>query len=219
MYTSKELLLLFLSSKARDWSLIWWVPAWEPKREVLPWPLTLLRLHECDQEPRDHLITTSVADWYLLISPTGNSPVLPLVRIKRPGSSSSSRCQMVPCELHWRALITNRSKWAMFEIWTEKRLVSSKQLSFGLCLNPTRLEPKVHYIHDILIYHYHLQTKLREGNVFRVVCLSTGWSLYDVTSCLAPWSHVPSRWSLSLVPCSFHEVSLSGRTLCRGVSV
>ena len=34
-----------------------------PKREVLPQPLTLLRLHICDQEPRDYLITiaTSVA--------------------------------------------------------------------------------------------------------------------------------------------------------------
>ena len=55
---SKELLLSFLSSKARDWSLIWWVPAREPKREVLPQPLTLLRLHICDQEPRDCLANT-----------------------------------------------------------------------------------------------------------------------------------------------------------------
>ena len=28
-------------------------------------------------------------------------------------------------------------------------------------------------------------------------------SLYDVTSCLAAWCHVPFRRSLSLVPCSF----------------
>ena len=28
-------------------------------------------------------------------------------------------------------------------------------------------------------------------------------SLYDVTSCLPDWSYVPSRGSLSLVPCSF----------------
>ena len=35
-------------------------------------------------------------------------------------------------------------------------------------------------------------------------CLSflfRGGSLYDVTSCMAAWSHVPSRRSLSLVPC------------------
>ena len=30
-----------------------------------------------------------------------------------------------------------------------------------------------------------------EGNVFTHVCLSTG--VYDVTSCLAAWYHVPSR--------------------------
>ena len=36
------------------------------------------------------------------------------------------------------------------------------------------------------------------------VILSTGrGSLYDVTSSLTAWSHVPSRESLSLVPCSF----------------
>ena len=123
---------------------------------------------------------------------------------------SNASLVMVPCELHWRALITNRSKWAMFEIWTEKRLVSGKQLSFGLCLNTTRLKPKIHYIHDILIYHYHLQTKLQEGTVFRVVCLSTGWSLYDVTSCLPPWSHVPSRGL-----CLWSHVP-SRRCLCPG---
>ena len=92
VYTSKELLLSFLSSKAWDWSLIWGVPAREPKREVLPLPPTLLRLDICDQEPRDYLATTPVAVWDLSISPTGNSPALSLVRIKRPGSSNS-RCQ------------------------------------------------------------------------------------------------------------------------------
>ena len=32
-------------------------------------------------------------------------------------------------------------------------------------------------------------------------------SLYNVTSCLAAWPHVPSGGSLSLVPCSFQGVS------------
>ena len=65
--------------------LPWWVPTREPKREVLPQPLTLLRLHICDQEPRDYLITitTSLTVWGLLISPTGISPALPLLRVKR----------------------------------------------------------------------------------------------------------------------------------------
>ena len=35
-------------------------------------------------------------------------------------------------------------------------------------------------------------TKLREGNVFTPVCLFTG-GVYDVTSCLAAWSNVPSE--------------------------
>ena len=44
-----------------------------------------------------------------------------------------------------------------------------------------------------------------KGNVFAPVCHSVhrGGSLYDVTSCLAAWSEVPSGGSLSLVPCSF----------------
>ena len=37
-----------------------------------------------------------------------------------------------------------------------------------------------------------------------------GESLYDVTSCLAAWSDVPSRGSLSLVPCSSQGVSIPG---------
>ena len=42
---------------------------------------------------------------------------------------------------------------------------------------------------------YRRQTKfgLGQGNVFTGVCLSTGGSIYDVTSCLAAWSRVPSR--------------------------
>ena len=42
------------------------------------------------------------------------------------------------------------------------------------------------------------------------VILSTGGGLYDVTSWLAAWSHVPSRGSLSLVPCSFWGISVQG---------
>ena len=49
--------------------LPWWVPTREPKREVLPQPLTLLRFHICDQESRDCLTTTIVAVWELLVSP------------------------------------------------------------------------------------------------------------------------------------------------------
>ena len=36
-----------------------------------------------------------------------------------------------------------------------------------------------------------------------VILSMGGGVLYDVTSCLAAWSHVPSRGSLSLVTCSF----------------
>ena len=66
---------------------------------------------------------------------------------------------------------------------------------------------------------YRPQTKLQEGNVFTPVCLSLctrdDGLLYDVTSCLAAWSHVPSegRGSLALVPCSFQ------RGLCLGSHV
>ena len=43
------------------------------------------------------------------------------------------------------------------------------------------------------------------------VILFTGdGSLYNVTSCLVAWSHVPSAGFLSLVPCSFQGVSVSG---------
>ena len=34
---------------------------------------------------------------------------------------------------------------------------------------------------------------LWQGNVFTPVCLFTLGSLYDVTSCLTAWSHVPSK--------------------------
>ena len=38
------------------------------------------------------------------------------------------------------------------------------------------------------------KSSLGQGNVFTGVCLSmVGGSLYYVTSCLAAWSHVPSR--------------------------
>ena len=50
------------------------------------------------------------------------------------------------------------------------------------------------------------------------VILSTGRgrrSLYNVTSCPAAWSHVPSEGCLSLVPCSFWR-SLSGVLFRRG---
>ena len=59
------------------------------------------------------------------------------------------------------------------------------------------------------------ERSLGQGNVITGVCLSTGGSLYDVTSCLAASSHVPSGASvpgpmfllggLSLVPCSFQR--------------
>ena len=60
---------------------------------------------------------------------------------------------------------------------------------------------------------------LGQGNVFTNVChvVHRGeGSLYDVTSCLAAWSHVPRRF-LSLVPCSFQGVSVQGKgSLSRG---
>ena len=40
--------------------------------------------------------------------------------------------------------------------------------------------------------------------------------MYDVTSYLATWSHVPSGGSLFLVPCSFQWGSMSGGSLSRG---
>ena len=48
-------------------------------------------------------------------------------------------------------------------------------------------------------------------------------SLCDVTSCLAAWSHVPSRGSLSLVPCSIggggRWASVHGGLCPKGFSV
>ena len=59
---------------------------------------------------------------------------------------------------------------------------------------------------------------LGQGNVFAGDCLSTGGSLFDVTSCLADWSNVPFGGSLSLVQCSFWGGggSVQGRFLSRG---
>ena len=62
---------------------------------------------------------------------------------------------------------------------------------------------------------------LGQGNIFRSVCQSfcSQWgrgSLYDVTSCLAAWSHVPSRMFLSLVPRSFGERGLCPGRVCPG---
>ena len=62
--------------------------------------------------------------------------------------------------------------------------------------------------------------------MFSEACVShsvRGGSLCDVTPCLAAWSHVPSRGSLSLVSCSFHwgislGVPIQG-SLCGRVSV
>ena len=52
---------------------------------------------------------------------------------------------------------------------------------------------------------------LVQGNVFIRMCHSVqGGSLYDVTSCLAAWSHVPSGGSLSR-GASVQEGGLSGR--------
>ena len=53
------------------------------------------------------------------------------------------------------------------------------------------------------------------GKVMFYTCLSFcphggSGSLYDVTSCLAAWPHIPSGVSLSLAPCSFLGVLLSG---------
>ena len=55
---------------------------------------------------------------------------------------------------------------------------------------------------------------LGHGNIFRSICHSVrGGVLYDVTFCLVAWSHVLSRGSLSLVPCSSWGVSVQ-RGLC-----
>ena len=44
--------------------------------------------------------------------------------------------------------------------------------------------------HVIITAH---RRSLGQGNVFTPVCLFTWESLYDVTSCLAAWSYVPSK--------------------------
>ena len=122
-----------------DWSLIWWVPARKPKRrEVLPQPLTLLRLHKCDKEPRDCLTTTTVAVWGLLISPSENSPVLPLINIKRPGSSSS-RCHYAAKSCTIQTIPTNsifvaRQNSPITFIDTEFLLSSWKEFAEDLLL-------------------------------------------------------------------------------------
>ena len=70
---------------------------------------------------------------------------------------------------------------------------------------------------------------LGQGNAFtsiyHAVDVGRG-SLYDVTSCLADWSHVPSGVPMSLVPCSFGgSLSLvpcslqGGGGLSRGISL
>ena len=62
---------------------------------------------------------------------------------------------------------------------------------------------------------------LGQGNVFKSMYqsfCSQGGSLYDVTSCLAAWFHVPSGGSLCLVPCSFPGVSVQG-ALCPRVGL
>ena len=46
-----------------------------------------------------------------------------------------------------------------------------------------------------------------------LITTGEGGSPYDVTSCLDAWSHVPSRGSLSLVPCSFCWGLCLGRSL------
>ena len=66
---------------------------------------------------------------------------------------------------------------------------------------------------------------LGQGNIFTGVCLSTGGSLYDVTSCLAAWFHVPFRavsffdpkgWSLSRGSLSRGGLSPEAGGLCQG---
>ena len=73
-----------------------------------------------------------------------------------------------------------------------------------LVFHPQSLIPLVEFYlnyqqHQVDIFTARKRS-LRQGNVFTGVCLSTaGWSLYDVTSCPADWSHVLSGGSLSLV--------------------
>ena len=58
--------------------------------------------------------------------------------------------------------------------------------------------------------------------VYQSFCPQTGFgggsSLYDVTSCLAAWSHVPSVWHLCLVSCSFSGICVQGFSV-QGVCV
>ena len=58
---------------------------------------------------------------------------------------------------------------------------------------------------------------LGQGHVFTGVCLSVGeGSLYDATSCLADWSHVPSR-GLCPREGSLSKGFLFGWSLCGGL--
>ena len=102
----------------------------------------------------------------------------------------------------------NNSK--MYFTWTEIKKKSSPLMNnFNSIVNIKDLITKVITAR---------KRSLGQGNVFTHVCHSVqGGSLYDVSSCLDVWCHVPSGvgGSLSLVPCSFGGGSLSGRLLDR----
>ena len=55
---------------------------------------------------------------------------------------------------------------------------------------------------------------LGQGNIFRSMCHSVQGGVFDATSCLAAWSHVPSRGGL----CPWSHVP-SGGSLSWGISV
>ena len=67
-----------------------------------------------------------------------------------------------------------------------------------------RIGNKTHTEFCVFVVFYRPSRK-GKGNIFTGICLFSGGSLYDVTTCLAAWSHVPSR---GLCTCSFQGVSL-----------
>ena len=60
--------------------------------------------------------------------------------------------------------------------------------------NTTRFQGRAFKRHFIVVLFTTRRRSSEQGTVFTPVCLFTGGSLYDVTSCLAAWSHVPSGW-------------------------
>ena len=155
--------------------LPWWVLTRELKREVLPQPLTLLRLHICDQEPRDSVATTSVAIGGLLITPTGNFPALPRV-FKRekawfeqqPGAVKSMNEMYMNEDGKWWLRIKKHNR----RFWYSRTEWKACQVFFTVNLFPKKNKTS---IYDFSVYWRSLCT---DGNISKDICdrLRFQWS-------------------------------------------